>query len=262
MTQAARRPVPKRNLDDIISEINLNENVIHIGFIKTTNKDREEMNRAAPETDQIANVVQKESSSLAMFLFGWMSRRFMADIVVEYTRTLRFLHCEIALPLSSHGIAKYGSEYTMAIGVNSPDGVFIRERKFNEEYTWVAITCKPDSMRAIIHFAYRERGKIACVNRTTNIVLYPGPENRDKYTCPQLVMACLEFVPLPAFHFNPGNKLTVDELYDIVSNRENSPSKMVRLTPVLATSVMGADALKGPPYRPPSSLIQNLDHIV
>lgn len=260
MTQ--RRPVPKKNLDDLINEINLNENVIHVGFIKTTNDDREKMNRAAPETDQIANVVQTGGNSLAMCLFGWLSRRFMSDIVVEYTRTLRYLHCEIALPLSRHGIGLYGSEYTMAIGVNSHDGVFIRERKFNDEYTWVAITCKPDSMRAMIHFAYKERGKIACISRTTNIVLYPGPENRDKYTCPQLIMACLEFTPLPAFHFNPGNKLTVDELYDIVSNRENSPEKMVRLTPTLANSVMGADALKGPEYRPPVSFTQSLEHIV
>lgn len=255
-----RKPIPNKGFDDLVSEVELTEGVIHIGFIKTTDDDREQMSRTSPETERMAEEIQSGSNSIAMCLFGALGRRFLVDVVTVYTHTLSYLHCEIALPLSTHGTALYGSNHVMAIGVNAREGVFVRPRKFHDEYTWSAVKCGEESMRSMLHFVYGERGKLA--RATTNVVLYPGPEKRDKYTCAQLVMACLEFLPLPVFHFNPGNKLTVDELFDLVSRRENAPTQMAKLTETQAKRVYGEASMRGPQYRPANHTVQLLQNPV
>lgn len=252
-------------LDQIAQRVNFERGYIAIGFSSVDASRRAPAaNPSMPakgltqeENDRIiASEIAKRrddettaSASLWQRLFALLPSSILATAVSEYSSTLAFAHCEIALFFNYAGRAEFGGEKMLAIGVSSARGVFVWPRAYKELYRWVYVPCEKDSMYALLLFAWSERHKKFSPRSMTRTVTNPGPEDRSCWSCAHFTMACLENLPLPDFHLNPPNKVTTDDIYDLATRPDNSLSEVAELVPAQISQLYGgpAQASIGPP---------------
>jgi len=258
------------NFDQLISCVNLEKGYFAVGFMFQTDERREQIRFGRTETeeanqafaDAIVEPKSQQTKSLWQRALGWLPRELLLAAIQEYTASLKYRHCEVAMYLNESGKQTFGESKVLGIGLTSNEGVFIMARRYNEEYQWQHVPCDAATMYAIAHFAWTERRKPFCATKMTNLTLYPGPDHRDQYYCAQFIMACLEFLPIADFHLNPCNKLTIDDVYDLVTRKRNSASRVDEVPATEMHRILGDRLSVGPPLRVDKDKQQMYSHPV
>jgi len=261
--------------ESVMNCVNLDLGYIAVGFIRQSAEERSRFRRGESESVHIqqataAAVVAGDEVDAAER--GSRSRRHARDggdtpagplwsrflallpsnllqaVVCEYWATLSYAHCEVAFFLNEYGKQRYGDQMVIGAGMNN-EGVFLSWRRYNSKYSWQHVRCDRLSMLAMLHYAWTQRGKPFSARHMTQMAIYPGPDQRERYFCAHFVMSLLEFLPLPAFHLNPCNKLTNDDVYHLVTRPENRPERVSEVSQVHYDSIFGRESRFGPPIK-------------
>lgn len=253
--------------------VNLDVGYIGIGFTRQNDRDRQQIAAAASSERENLNSILAEAisdadiesagdraglvageksterGSLWALLMSFIPRELLTGFIRTYQSELYYTHCEIAMFLNGAGKARYGADCVLGIGLNIDRGVFISPRKYNDKYAWLYVRCDKQSALGMLSFALGERSKNFCARSMSQVATYPGPDRRNRYFCSQFVMACLEFLKLPAFHLNPVNKLTIDDVYELASQSENKPQHVSEAVATHLDAVFGIESRTPPPRR-------------
>lgn len=153
------------------------------------------------------------------------------SITDAYTSTLSYSHCELALILTDAAKKEVGADKVAALGIANDDntGVFFKLRKFHSAYEWQYVAATPAELRAIVAFGASQIGRPFSLYKATLVAIWPGRETREAYYCAHFTMACLELIGKADFHLNPPNKMTIDDIYTLITEDANRASvrKMV-----------------------------------
>lgn len=228
-------------LAEMIPLIQFDVGVVAIGF---TAFDEAELNQIDDSSGTNMHIVRHWSnkSHAGGFIERLIPHRWRLAAVSEYMATLRYEHSEVALFLSHAGQSRFGSEKMLGIGCGIEDGVFTRERSYHPGYAWIYVKANAESIEAILKFAVQQRGRPFDSGGMSRIATAPGQDHRSSYFCAKLTLACLEHLPLPDFHLNPCNKLTNDDIYEIVSRPQNSTTTPQRIVPAQMKQIFPAMA--------------------
>jgi hypothetical protein len=158
-----------------------------------------------------------QRNGLVRRLFAWLPSEFLIVAIQHLTSTFTYTHCEMAFLLRNDSRLKTDSVNVLAVGIKADCGVFINPRKSYDDYEWHHVACDETRMKALLFFAFEEQGKRFSPQLMSKSVVNPGPDERSVYFCSHFTMACLEFLPQPAFHFNRANTLTIDHIHHMVT---------------------------------------------
>lgn len=242
------------NFDELKQCVNFDKGYIGIAFKDQSEERREQIFNGTTGDErnnaEIADaLLDKKNSKSGGWLASLLPYQLILLAIQGYTATLKYRHCELVLYLSPTGKARWGEDKILGVGLNSVQGVFILPRRYNTEYEWQHVTCNRASMLAMLHFAWTQRHKKFSLAGMTQLTIWPGPDDRTGYYCAHFTMACLEFLPFYDFHINPCNKMTIDDVYDLVIRKEHTPATIDEVTRVQFKRQFGDDAFVGPPLR-------------
>jgi hypothetical protein len=162
---------------------------------------------------------------------GSIFQSLLESIVDAYASTLSYKHCEIAILLNDAAKKKFGSDKVAALGIVNDEntGVFFKLRNFHREYEWQYVSVTREELQAIVAFGRSQIGKPFSLYKTTMVAIWPGRETREAYYCAHFTMACLELIGKADFQLNSPNKMTIDDIYTLITEDANRASvrKMV-----------------------------------
>lgn len=172
-------------------------------------------------------------------LFAMLPRHLLGAAAKGYTDSLAFYHCELAMYLNAAGRAAFPDCDLLCISV-TVDGVRIRPRKTKVAYTWIHVACASTNMIAMLHWCCERNNRRYSMSRLTNVGVFPGRAQETEWFCTQMIMGALTFTPHPQFHLNPVNKLTVDDLHDLLLDSSIYPAKVTHMPDVLVKRSLNA----------------------
>lgn len=172
-------------------------------------------------------------------LFAMLPRHLLGAAAKGYTESLAFYHCELAMYLNGAGRATHPGCDLLCISV-TVDGVRIRPRKTNVKYAWIHVACASTDMIAMLHWCCERNNRRYSMSRLTNVGVFPGRAQETEWFCTQLLMGALAFTPHAQFHLNPCNKLTVDDLHDLLLDEAIYPAKVTHMPAVLVERTLKA----------------------
>jgi len=156
-------------------------------------------------------------NGLVRRLFALLPSEFLIVAIQHLTSTFTYTHCEMAFLLRNDSRLKTDTVNVLAVGIKADCGVFINPRKSYDDYEWHHVACDETRMKAMLFFACEEQGKRFSPQLMSKSVVNPGADERSVYFCSHFTMACLEFLPAPAFHLNRANTLSIDHIHHMVT---------------------------------------------
>ena len=235
--------------NELASIVNLDRGHISVGFTRQTEERRQLIRDGRTESEHVNYATVASLSALEQGapeqrngfmtrLFGWMPREVVADAVREFTAQQHNTHCELCFYVKEH--AKRNGLDVLGVALRAV-GVVIEMRSYKRDsYTWRHVLCTPKQMLSMIRFACAEQGKEYDDRMMAKSATEPGPDVRDAYFCSQFVMACLEHLPHPVFHFNRANTMTIDAIMHILGSKGVVCAVPAEVPASVLDNVMGA----------------------
>lgn len=219
----------KYTLKELFEFVDMDRGQFSIGF-KKRNSDLARRLRDGERVQSEYRTYEKFAHSILGYrgdkkpsgLFAWLARH-LTIAVEEYNRAFTYVHCEPAFFLGKKGNEKFGADNMLCVAASAASPLQIYPRLFNDEYEWVDVGATRAELEAMLGRVCRMQGDRFDFGGMSRCLLAAGPDERRGWYCSYVVASLLELLGVPSGHTVRPNTLSVDDVYEIVCDKEFDP---------------------------------------